>query len=114
MVLWFLEKYFAEQVLNLNETFEAEVAYTDAEFVIFATSANYDTQKNFFAVEVSIDLVLKNNPDAVMVIKSCIPLGSCHSLYVKCVKFFATDPTQYGKEFNLLFSPEFLWGKRGY
>ena len=97
--------------LNLTATLDAEVAYKDAEFVIIAAPTNYDSQKNFFdtsAVEAVIDLVLKYNPDAIMVIKSTIPVGYCRSLYVKYAQRFATDPALQGKKFNLLFSPEFL------
>lgn len=107
----YIEKYFAENELNLTATLDAEVAYKDAEFVIIAAPTNYDSQKNFFdtsAVEAVIDLVLKYNPDAVMVIKSTIPVGYTRSLYVRYVQRFATDPTLQGKKFNLLFSPEFL------
>ena len=107
----YIEKYFAEKELNLTATLDAETAYKDAEFVIIAAPTNYDSQKNFFdtsAVETVIDLVLQYNPDAVMVIKSTIPVGYCRSLYVKYAQRFATDPTLQGKKFNLLFSPEFL------
>ena len=107
----YIEKYFAENELNLTATLDAEVAYKDAEFVIIAAPTNYDSQKNFFdtsAVEAVIDLVLKYNPDAVMVIKSTIPVGYTRSLYVRYAQRFATDPTLQGKKFNLLFSPEFL------
>lgn len=107
----YIEKYFAEKELNLTATLDAEAAYKDAEFVIIAAPTNYDSQKNFFdtsAVEAVIDLVLKYNPDAVMVIKSTIPVGYCRSLYVKYAQRFATEPALQGKKFNLLFSPEFL------
>ena len=107
----YIEKYFAEKELNLTATLDAEVAYKDAEFVIIAAPTNYDSQKNFFdtsAVEAVIDLVLKYNPDAVMVIKSTIPVGYTRSLYVRYAQRFATDPTLQCKKFNLLFSPEFL------
>lgn len=107
----YIEKFFAEKELNLLATLDAEAAYKDAEFVIIAAPTNYDSQKNFFdtsAVEAVIDLVLKYNPNAVMVIKSTIPVGYCRSLYVKYAQRFATDPTLQGKKFNLLFSPEFL------
>ena len=107
----YIEKYFAEKELNLTATLDAETAYKDAEFVIIAAPTNYDSQKNFFdtsAVEAVIDLVLQYNPDAVMVIKSTIPVGYCRSLYVKYAQRFATDPALQGKKFNLLFSPEFL------
>lgn len=107
----YIEKYFAEKELNLTATLDAEAAYKDAEFVIIAAPTNYDSQKNFFdtsAVEAVIDLVLKYNPDAIMVIKSTIPVGYCRSLYVKYAQRFATDSALQGKKFNLLFSPEFL------
>lgn len=107
----YIEKYFAEKELNLTATLDAEAAYKDAEFVIIAAPTNYDSQKNFFdtsAVETVIDLVLKYNPDAIMVIKSTIPVGYCRNLYVKYAQRFATEPALQGKKFNLLFSPEFL------
>ena len=107
----YIEKYFAEKALNLKATLDAEEAYQGADFVVIAAPTNYDSQKNFFdtsAVEAVIDLVLQINPDAVMVIKSTIPVGYCRSLYVKYQARFATDPALRGKHFNLLFSPEFL------
>ena len=107
----YIEKYFAEKALNLKATLDAEEAYQGADFVVIAAPTNYDPQKNFFdtsAVEAVIDLVLQVNPDAVMVIKSTIPVGYCRSLYVKYQTRFATDPALQGKHFNLLFSPEFL------
>ncbi len=107
----YIEKYFAEKSLNLKATLDAEEAYQGADFVVIAAPTNYDPQKNFFdtsAVEAVIDLVLQINPDAVMVIKSTIPVGYCRSLYVKYQTRFATDPALQGKHFNLLFSPEFL------
>ena len=107
----YIERYFAEKELNLRATLDAEEAYQRADFVVIAAPTNYDPQKNFFdtsAVESVIDLVLKINPDAVMVIKSTIPVGYCRSLYVKYQTRFATDPSLQGKHFNLLFSPEFL------
>ncbi len=107
----YIEKYFAEKDLNLKATLDAEEAYQGADFVVIAAPTNYDPQKNFFdtsAVEAVIDLVLQINPDAVMVIKSTIPVGYCRSLYVKYQIRFATDPALQGKHFNLLFSPEFL------
>lgn len=107
----YIEKYFAEKALNLKATLDAEEAYQGADFVVIAAPTNYDPQKNFFdtsAVEAVIDLVLQINPDAVMVIKSTIPVGYCRSLYVKYQTRFATDPALQDKHFNLLFSPEFL------
>ncbi len=107
----YVEKYFAEKELNLTATLDAAAAYKDADFVIIAAPTNYDSQKNFFdtsAVESVIDLVLNINPDAVMVIKSTIPVGYCRSLYVRYAQRFAADAALQGKTFNLLFSPEFL------
>ena len=95
----YIEKYFAEKVLNLTATLDAEAAYKDAEFVIVAAPTNYDSKKNFFdtsAVEAVIDLVMKYNPRAIMVIKSTIPVGYTESIRKKT-----------GSE-NILFSPEFL------
>jgi len=100
----YIEKYLAEKELDLTATLDGATAYKDAEFVIIAAPTNYDSQKNFFDtshVEEVIDLVLSVNPDAVMVIKSTIPVGYTRSLYVK----YATKGV---KKFNLLFSPEFL------
>lgn len=100
----YIEKYLAEKNLDLTATLDAEAAYRDADFVVIAAPTNYDSQKNFFdtsAVESVIDLVLSVNPDAVMVIKSTIPVGYCRSLYVKYAR------KGVGK-LNLLFSPEFL------
>ena len=107
----YIEKYFAEKELDLTATLDAEAAYKDAEFVIVAAPTNYDSKKNFFdtsAVEKVIDLVLKYNADAVIVIKSTIPVGYCRSLYVKYAQRFPQDEALKGKKFNLLFSPEFL------
>lgn len=107
----YIERYLAEKPLNLKATLNAEEAYKDADFIVIAAPTNYDSQKNFFdtsAVESVIDLVLQINPDAVMVIKSTIPVGYCRSLYVKYQKVFAETPALHGKNFNLLFSPEFL------
>lgn len=107
----YIEKYFAEKQLDLTATLDAEAAYKEAEFVIIAAPTNYDAKKNFFdtsAVESVIDKVLSVNPDAVMVIKSTIPVGYCRSLYVKYALRFAYDENLRGKKFNLLFSPEFL------
>jgi len=107
----YIEKFFAEKELDLTATLDADSAYKDAEFVIIAAPTNYDAKKNFFdtsAVEAVIDKVLSVNPDAVMVIKSTIPVGYCRSLYVKYALRFAYDEHLRGKKFNLLFSPEFL------
>ena len=100
----YIEKYLAEKNLDLTATLDGAAAYRDAEFVVIAAPTNYDPQKNFFDtshVEEVIDLVLSVNPDAVMVIKSTIPVGYTRSLYVK----YAGKGV---KQFNLLFSPEFL------
>lgn len=107
----YIEKYFAEKELNLTATLDGASAYKDADFVVIAAPTNYDPQKNYFDtshVEEVIDLVISVNPDAVMVIKSTIPVGYTRSLYVKYALKFLTDPSLKGKHFNLLFSPEFL------
>jgi UDPglucose 6-dehydrogenase len=100
----YIEKYLAEKPLDLTATLDGASAYKNAEFVVIAAPTNYDPMKNFFDtshVEEVIDLVLSVNPDAVMVIKSTIPVGYTRSLYVK----YAAKGV---KKFNLLFSPEFL------
>lgn len=100
----YIEKYLAEKELDLTATLDGETAYKNAEYVVIAAPTNYDPQKNFFDtshVEEVIDLVLSVNPDAVMVIKSTIPVGYTRGLYVK----YAAKGV---KKFNLLFSPEFL------
>ena len=107
----YIEKYLAEKDLNLTATLDGAAAYKEADYVVIAAPTNYDPQKNFFDthhIEDVIDLVLSVNPDAVMVIKSTIPVGYCRSLYVKYALKFLTDPALKGKKFNLLFSPEFL------
>jgi UDPglucose 6-dehydrogenase len=120
----YIEKYLAEKQLDLTATLDGASAYKDADYVVIAAPTNYDPQKNFFDthhIEDVIDLVLSVNPDAVMVIKSTIPVGYCRSLYVKYALKFLTDPALNGersaegrllpkgrKKFNLLFSPEFL------
>ena len=107
----YIEKYLAEKDLKLKATLDGASAYKDADFVVIAAPTNYDPQKNFFDthhIEDVIDLVISVNPDAVMVIKSTIPVGYCRSLYVKYALKFLTDPSLKGKKFNLLFSPEFL------
>jgi len=96
----YIEKYLAEKELDLTATLDGEAAYRDADFVVIAAPTNYDPVKNYFDtshVEEVIDLVLSVNPNAVMVIKSTIPVGYCEGLYRK-----------YGKDLKLLFSPEFL------
>ncbi len=100
----YIEKYLAEKPLNLIATLDGKEAYKDAEFIVIAAPTNYDPKKNFFDtshVEEVIDLILEVNPDAVMVIKSTIPVGYTRGLYVK----YAHKGI---KQFNLLFSPEFL------
>ncbi|MBR3960025.1 MAG: nucleotide sugar dehydrogenase [Bacteroidales bacterium] len=100
----YIEDYLANKPLSLNATLDQKAGYRDAEFVVIAAPTNYDSQKNFFdtsAVESVIDAVLKVNPDAVMVIKSTIPVGYTRSLYVKY-------RAKGVKKFNLIFSPEFL------
>lgn len=107
----YIEKYFAEKELDLTATLDGASAYKDADFVVIAAPTNYDPVKNFFDthhIEDVIDLVLSVNPEAVMVIKSTIPVGYTRSLYVKYALKFLTDPALAGKKFNLLFSPEFL------
>ncbi len=107
----YIEKYLAEKELNLKATLDGATAYKNADFVVIAAPTNYDPVKNYFDtshVEEVIDLVLEVNPDAVMVIKSTIPVGYCRSLYVKYAKVFRDTPALQGKKFNLLFSPEFL------
>ena len=100
----YIEKYLAEKPLNIVATLDGKSAYKDADFVVIAAPTNYDPVKNYFDtthVEEVIDLVLEVNPDAVMVIKSTIPVGYTRSLYLKYAK-------KGVKKFNLLFSPEFL------
>lgn len=100
----YIEKYLAEKELNLTATLDGATAYKDADFVVIAAPTNYDPVKNFFdthCIEDVIDLVLSVNPNAVMIIKSTIPVGYCRNLYVK----YAGNGV---KQFNLLFFPEFL------
>ena len=100
----YIEKYLAEKKLDLTATLDGASAYKDVDFVVIAAPTNYDPVKNFFdthCIEDVIDLVLSVNPDAVMVIKSTIPVGYCRSLYVR----YAAKGV---KQFNLLFFPEFL------
>ena len=100
----YIERYLAEKPLNLVATMDGRTAYRDAEFVVIAAPTNYDPVKNYFDtshVEEVIDLVLEVNPDAVMVIKSTIPVGYCRNLYVKYAE-------RGVERLNLLFSPEFL------
>ena len=107
----YIEKYLVEKNLNLTATLDGAAAYQQADFVVIAAPTNYDPVKNYFDtshVEEVIDLVLEVNPDAVMVIKSTIPVGYCKGLYVKYAEKFRNTPSLQGKKFNLLFSPEFL------
>ena len=107
----YIEKYFAEKELNLRATLDAREAYRNAEFVVIAAPTNYDPQKNFFDthhIEDVIDIVLEVNPNAVMIIKSTIPVGYCRSLYVKYAKRFKELGYDTTHKFRLLFSPEFL------
>ena len=100
----YIEKYLSEKELNLTATLDGAEAYSDADFVVIAAPTNYDPVKNYFDthhIEDVIDLVLSVNPDAVMVIKSTIPVGYCRGLYLK----YACKGV---KKLNLLFSPEFL------
>ena len=96
---------------SLFATLDGSAAYRDADFVVIAVPTNYDPVKNFFdthLIEEVINLVLSVNPDAVMVIKSTIPVGYCRTLYVRYALKFASTPELRDKKFNLLFSPEFL------
>ena len=107
----YIEKYLAEKPLNLRATLDARSAYKDAEMVVIAAPTNYDPQKNFFDthhIEDVIDLVLEVNPEAVMIIKSTIPVGYCRSLYVKYAQKFREQGLDRSHKFRLLFSPEFL------
>ena len=100
----YIEKYLSEKTLNLTATLDGAKAYSDADFVVIAAPTNYDPVKNYFDthhIEDVIDLVLSVNPDAVMVIKSTIPVGYCRGLYLKYAR-------KGVKKLNLLFSPEFL------
>ena len=95
----YIEKYLTEKNLDLTATLDAETAYKDADFVVIAAPTNYDSQKNFFdtsAVEAVIQLVIQHNPNAIMVIKSTIPVG-----------FTASVREKYHCD-NIIFSPEFL------
>ncbi len=118
----YIEKYFRGEFgdwertgkpseLNLTATTDGALAYRDADFVVIAAPTNYDPEKNYFdthCIEDVINLVLSVNPEAVMVIKSTIPVGYTRSLYTKYAIKFLADPALKGKKFNLLFSPEFL------
>ena len=100
----YIEKYLSEKALRLTATLDGAKAYSDADFVVIAAPTNYDPVKNYFDthhIEDVIDLVLSVNPDAVMVIKSTIPVGYCRGLYLKYAR-------KGVRKLNLLFSPEFL------
>lgn len=105
----YIEKFFAEKELDLTATLDGAAAYKDADIVVIAAPTNYDPVKNFFDthhIEDVIDLVLSVNPEAVMVIKSTIPVGYCRSLYVKYAQKYVAMDSSF--KFRLLFSPEFL------
>ncbi len=107
----YIEKYLAEKELNLRATLDGREAYKEADFIVIAAPTNYDPQKNFFDthhIEDVIDLVLEVNPEAIMIIKSTIPVGYCRSLYVKYAKKFKELGWDTTRKFHLLFSPEFL------
>ena len=107
----YIEKYLAEKELDLCATLDGEEAYRNADFVVIAAPTNYDPQLNFFDthhIEDVIDLVLKVNPKATMVIKSTIPVGYCRSLYVKYARKFKEWGWDNSRKLRLLFSPEFL------
>ena len=110
----YIEKYLAEKPLQLTATLDGASAYRDADIVVIAAPTNYDPVRNFFdthCIEEVIDLVLEVNPEAVMVIKSTIPVGYCRSLYLKYAEKFKTMgllPDGRRRELRLLFSPEFL------
>ena len=107
----YIEKYLKEKDLYLTATLDGASAYRDADYVVIAAPTNYDPVKNYFDtshVEEVIELVVGVNPDAVIVIKSTIPVGFCRSMYVKYLYRFQYDPQLKGKKFNLIFSPEFL------
>ena len=107
----YIEKYLAEKDLDLTATTDGATAYRDADFVVIAAPTNYDPIRNYFDtshVEEVIDLVLEVNPDAVMVIKSTIPVGYCKSLYARYSALFKQRKWDASRKFRLLFSPEFL------
>lgn len=107
----YIEKYFAEKELNLTATLDGADAYKDADFVVIAAPTNYDPVKNYFDtshVEEVIDLVLEVNPDAVMIIKSTIPVGYTRHLYAKYAQVFRERGWDATRKLRLLFSPEFL------
>ena len=107
----YIERFFAEKELRLTATTNGREAYANADIIVIAVPTNYDSERNFFDthhIEDVIDLVLEVNPDAIMVVKSTIPVGYCRSLYVRYAARFANDSRLRGKHFGLLFSPEFL------
>lgn len=107
----YIERYLAEKQLDLHATLDGAEAYRDADYVVIATPTNYDPVKNYFDtshVEEVIDLVLEVNPEAVMVIKSTIPVGYTRSLYVKYAAEFLRRGYDRTRKFRLLFAPEFL------
>lgn len=107
----YIERYLLEKNLDLQATLDGASAYRDADWVIIAAPTNYDSKKDFFDtshVEEVVDMVLSVNPDAVMVIKSTVPVGYCRGLYVRLAERFANSPALRGKKLKLLFSPEFL------
>ncbi|MCM1079612.1 MAG: nucleotide sugar dehydrogenase [Bacteroidales bacterium] len=107
----YIEDYLAAKELRLTATLDGRSAYADADFVVIAAPTNYDPVKNYFdtsRVEEVIDLVLDVNPEAVMVIKSTIPVGYTRSLYVKYAKRFKAENRPVNQKLKLLFSPEFL------
>ena len=107
----YIERYFAEKKLALTATTDGRGAYAKADIVVIAVPTNYDSERNFFDthhIEDVIDLILEVNPDAIMVVKSTIPVGYCRSLYVRYAARYASEERLRGKHFRLLFSPEFL------
>ena len=107
----YIERFFAEKELHLTATTNGREAYANADIIVIAVPTNYDSERNFFDthhIEDVIDLVLEVNPDAIMVVKSTIPVGYCRSLYVRYAARFVSDSRLRGKHFGLLFSPEFL------
>ncbi len=107
----YIERFFAQKRLDLTATTDGRAAYAQADIIVIAVPTNYDPERNFFDthhIEDVIDLVLEANPEAVMVVKSTIPVGYCRSLYVRYAARYASDSRLRGKRFRLLFSPEFL------
>ena len=106
----YIERFFAEKELHLTATTNGREAYANADIIVIAVPTNYDSERNFFDthhIEDVIDLVLEVNPDAIMVVKSTIPVGYCRSLYVRYAARFVSDSRLRGKHFGLLSSPEF-------